>query len=131
MTEEETFDLAAAGLRGDGADLAISIEVLASKLEQALPGRARVQRQGGGLLGRGPRHVREVQVELGGTGGIRYQLDVHGDRVEGFRERQVGGISIKREPLTPEAWIAALTADLREEAQRSAQARSALERLLQ
>jgi hypothetical protein len=127
---EETFDLAAAGLRGDGAELAVSIEALAAKLEQALPGRARVQRHGGGLLGRGPKHVREVLVELGGAGGTRYQLDVAGDRVEGFRERQVGGISIKREPLAPEAWLAALTADLREEAARSAQARDALEKLL-
>jgi hypothetical protein len=127
---EETFDLAAAGLRGDGAELAVSIEALASKLEQALPGRARVQRHGGGLLGRSPKHVREVLVELGGAGGTRYQLEVAGDRVEGFRERQVGGISIKREPLTPEAWLAALTADLRDEAARSAQARDALEKLL-
>jgi hypothetical protein len=130
MINEETFDLAAAGLRGDGAELAISVEVLATKLEQALPGRAHVERHGSGLLGRGDKHVRQVLVELGGTGGIRYQLAVDGDRVEGFRERQVGGISIKREPLTPDAWIAALTADLRVEAERSADAREALERLL-
>jgi hypothetical protein len=129
-SSEETFDLAAAGLRGDGAELATSIEVLASKLEQSLPGRARVQRHGGGLLGRGARHVREILVELGGTGGTRYQLAVDGERIESYRERQVGGISIKREPLSPEEWIAALTADLREEAQRSAQARDALEKLL-
>jgi hypothetical protein len=127
---EETFDLAAAGLRGDGAELATSIEVLASKLEQALPGRARVQRRGGGLLGRGTKHVCEILVELGGSAGTRYQLGVSGDRIEGYRERQVGGISIKREPLTPDAWIAELTAELREEAQRSAQARNALEKLL-
>lgn len=53
-----------------------------------------------------------------------------GGRVEGFRERQSGGIAIKREALTPDQWIAALTADLRAEAERSAQARSALEELL-
>jgi hypothetical protein len=127
---EDTFDLAAAGLRGDGAELATSIEVLASKLEQSLPGRARVQRHGGNLLGRGSKHVREILVELGGSAGTRYQLEVAGDRVQGYRERQVGGISIKREPLSPEEWIAALTADLREEARRSAQARDALEKLL-
>lgn len=130
MTNEETFDLAAAGLRGDGAELAISIEVLATKLEQALPGRAHVERHGAGLLGRGAKHVRQILVELG-AGGVRYQLAVDGDRVEGFRERQVGGISIKREPLSPDGWITALTTDLRAEAERSAEARSALERLLQ
>jgi len=86
-----------------------------------------VQRRGGGMLGRGEKHVRQVRVELGAT---TYQLTVDGDRVEGFRERQVGGISIKREPLAPDEWVAALTLQLREEAQRSAEARDALERLL-
>jgi len=124
---EDTFDLAAAGLRGDGTDLAISIEVLAAKLEQALPGQARVERRGGGLLGRGEKRVRAVRVELGTAA---YLLGVNGGRVEGFRERQVGGISIKREPLAPDEWIAALTADLRAESQRSAHARAALEELL-
>jgi hypothetical protein len=127
MPTEQDFDLSAAGLRADGTDLRISVEVLASKLEESLPGRARVERHGGGLLGRGPKRVREVRIELGGND---YRLAVAEDRVEGFRERQVGGISIKREALTPEEWVSALTADLRAEAERSAEARTALERLL-
>jgi hypothetical protein len=130
-TEEDTgaegFDLVAAGLRIDGADLATSVKVLAAKLEQALPGVTRVERRGGGLLGRGEKQVRRVQVELGSC---CYELAVDGPRVQGFRERQSGGIAIKREALDPDAWIAALTADLRVEAQRSAQARTALEELL-
>jgi hypothetical protein len=124
---DDTFDLAAADLRGDASDLTSSIEVLAAKLEQALPGRARVERRGGGLLGRGGKRVRQVLVELGSC---CYELSVAGERIEGFRQRQVGGIAIKREPLDPDAWIAALTADLRVEAERSEQARTALERLL-
>jgi hypothetical protein len=127
VSSEETFDLAAAGLRGDGAELLRSVEVLAVKLEQALPGRARVRRDGGGLLGRGQRRVRQLLVELGPN---RYELAVDGERVEGFRERQVGGIAIKREPLDAARWIAALTDDLRSEAERSEQARAALEKLL-
>ncbi len=127
MTDEETFDLAAAGLRADGTDLRISVEVLAAKLEQALPGRCRVERHGGGLLGRGDKHVRHVAIDLGGS---TYELRVAGERVEGFREREVGGISIKRETLTPDQWVAALTTELRTEAQRSVEARDALERLL-
>jgi hypothetical protein len=127
VSAEDTFDLAAAGLRGDGTDLAISVEVLASKLEQALPGRARVERRGSGMLGRGEKRVRRVHVELGPCA---YELTVDGGRVQGFRERQSGGIAIKRETLSPDEWIAALTADLRAEAERSAQARSALEELL-
>ena len=128
MSTEETFDLAAAGLRGDGAELASSVEVLAAKLEQALPGRVHVERHGSGLLGRGSKRVREVLVELGSS---HYQLALDDGRIEGFRERKVGGIAIKREPLSPEEWIAALTADLRGEAERSADARAALDRLLQ
>src|SRR5580704_3663284 len=106
--EEETFDLAAAGLRGDGAELAMSVEVLAAKLEQALPGVARVERRGGGLLGRGEKRVRRVQVELGSCCN---QLPVAAARIEGFRGRQWGGTAIKRGPLSPNEWIAALEAD--------------------
>jgi hypothetical protein len=127
VDSEDTFDLAAAGLRGDGAELAGAVEVLASKLEDALPGRARVERSGGGLLGRSPKRVRRVQVQLGSC---IYRLDVDGGRVEGSRERQLGGVAIKRETLGTDQWIAALTDDLRTEAQASAEARTALERLL-
>jgi len=127
VSGDESFELAAAGLRGDGAELATSVEVLAAKLEQALPGRTRVERRGAGLLGRGERRVRQMSVELGSN---RYQLAVEGGHIEGFRERQVGGIAIKREPLPPQDWIRALTEDLRAEAERSSQARDALEKLL-
>jgi hypothetical protein len=130
MPSDETFDLSAAGLRADGTDLRISVEVLASKLESSLPGRTRVERRGGGLLGRGEKHVRQIQVELGSGSGTTYQLTIEGDRVEGFRERKSGGIAIKREPLDPDAWIAALTEELQSEAQRSAEARTALEGLV-
>ncbi|HEY5044572.1 MAG TPA: hypothetical protein VII53_01820 [Solirubrobacteraceae bacterium] len=133
MSTDETFDLSAAGLRADGTDLRISVEVLAAKLEATLPGRTRVERHGGGLLGRGEKHVREIQVELGadsGAGGAIYKLTIDGDRVEAFRERKSGGIAIKREPLDPDQWVAALTDDLRSEAERSAEARLALEGLV-
>jgi hypothetical protein len=130
MSADETFDLSAAGLRADGTDLRISVEVLAAKLESSLPGRTRVERRGGGLLGRGDKHVRQIQVDLGSGTGTRYELSIDGDRVEGFRERKSGGIAIKREPLDPDAWIAALTDELQAEAQRSAEARAALEELV-
>jgi len=123
----QDFDLFAAGLRADGSDLRMYVEALAAKLEEALPGQARVRRGGGGLLRRGERRVSELRVELPGT---RYQLAFEGERVECFREREVGGISIKREPLDPERWVSALAGDLRNEAERSSDAREALARLL-
>lgn len=121
------FDLSAAGLRADGGDVRISVEVLAHKLEEGLPGVTRVQRKGGGLLGRGPKRVSELRVELGDT---RFQLAVRDERLECSREKEVGGISIKRESLDPAAWVGALTEQLRAEAQLSAQARETLARLL-
>jgi hypothetical protein len=127
MSVDDDFDLSAAGLRADGSDLRISVEVLASKLETSLPQQTRVERRGGGLLGRGEKHVQRLHVEIGSCA---YDLTVAGERLEGFRERRVGGISIKREPLDASAWVGALTADLREEAERSAEARTALERLV-
>lgn len=126
MSIDDDFDLSAAGLRADGSDLRISVEVLASKLESSLPAQTRVERRGGGLLGRGEKRVRELRVSLGE---VSYELTV-AQRVEGFRKREVGGIAIKREALDPGEWVAALTADLSEEAQRSAQARTALEKLV-
>jgi hypothetical protein len=133
MAAEENLDidLPAASLRADGTDLRISIAVLAAKLESTLPGRTRVERRGGGLLGRGEKHVRSIQVELGANNGVRYELTIDGERIAGFRERKSGGISIKREPLDPDQWVAALTGELRAEAERSSQARLALEALVQ
>lgn len=132
MAAEENLDidLPAAALRADGADLRISIEVLAGKLESTLSSRTHVERRGGGLLGRGQKRVRRIQVELGMDNGMRYELTIEGERVEGFRERKSGGIAIKREPLDPDQWVAALTAELRAEAERSSEARSALEALV-
>lgn len=127
VSEQDVFDLAAAGLRSDGAELRVSVEVLASKLEQALPGRARVKRSGGGLLGRGERRVRALELELAGN---RYELSVDGAGLRTSRQRQVGGIAIKREELAPDAWIAALTGDLQAESERSTGARAALEGLM-
>ena len=101
--------------------------MLANKLEQALGERARVQRSGTGLLGRGEKHVRAIRVELGPN---RYELTFDRKSLAGYRERQSGGIAIKRESLPPHEWIAALTDDLRAEAERSASSRAALESLL-
>lgn len=122
------FDLAAAGLRADGGDLRVSLEVLARKLEESLPAQTRVERSGGGLLRRGPARVRQLRVDLGECS---HRLTVDGPRLECTREREVGGISIKREPLDPGAWVGSLAQELRAQAERSSQARAALSSLLE
>lgn len=127
MSAEDVFDLSAAGLRADGGELRMSLQVLAAKLEGALPAQTRVQRSGGGLFGRGEKQVRSLQVTLGECS---YSLAISDGRLQGSRERRVGGISIKRETLSPADWVSALTEELRGEAQQSEAAGRALKELL-
>lgn len=127
MSTEDVFDLSAAGLRSDGTDLHMSLQVLAVKLEGALPAQTRVERSGGGLFGRGEKQVRSVQVTLGECS---YALGMAEGRLLGSRERRVGGISIKRETLAPAEWVSALTDDLRRESEQSEAAGRALRELL-
>jgi hypothetical protein len=126
MDDDLSFDLDAAGLRADGADLLMGIEVLARKLEEALPQSTRVQRRNKRLFG-GGKIVVDIEVRLGTT---RYGLEVHGDHVHADRSQEVRGVVIKREPLELADWVNGLTAQLREQAADSAQARTALERLV-
>lgn len=126
MSAEQDFELDAAGLRLDGSDLVISVEALASKLEGALPSATKVQRRRKSPLSKDQR-VRELQVRLGGC---CFSLQMQDGAVQAWREREVGGISIKREPLEPQAWVAALADELHQQARQSAEARSALSSLL-
>jgi len=123
---EASFDLAAAGLRADGAELAVGIEVLASKLELALPHATRVTRRAKRFLSK-DKVVEAIEVTLGEC---RYALNVRGGDVDAARAQEVRGVVIKREPLELHAWVRALAADLGEQAQTSAAARDALARLL-
>jgi hypothetical protein len=123
------FDLIAAALRADGADLAADVEALAVKLEGALPGRVRVQRDGGGLLRRGDRHVRRLEVDLGEG---RYLLDQRARRgaPELARQTVVRGIALRTDPMDLATWLHALARDLAARAQASGEGREAIERLL-
>lgn len=121
----DDFDLSAAGLRADGADLASGLEVLAAKLEDALGRQTRVQRKRR-LLGK-PGPVSQIDVRIGEC---RYSLCPGPSGPDASRLREVGGIAIKRESLSIDDWLAGLTRDLEVEAQRSAQARASLDRLL-
>jgi hypothetical protein len=126
MTDDPSFDLAAAGLRADGTDLAIGIEVLAHKLEVALPHETRVERRAKRLFSK-DRIVEAIEVTLGDC---RYLLRVKGRDVDASRAQTVRGIVIKREPLDLHAWVEALTAQLTDQATTSAAARDALARLV-
>jgi hypothetical protein len=126
MDDEPTFDLDAAGLRADGADLLIGIEVLARKLEEALPQATHVRRRAKRLFSK-DKVVEHVEVRLGTA---RYCLAVDGHAVSADRRQEVRGVVIKRESLELADWVNGLTGELREQAADSAQARDALERLV-
>jgi hypothetical protein len=116
-----------AGARGGRRDPQAWVEVVAVRLTEALPETTEVTHSGGGLLGRGERRVRRVRVEVGAS---KFEAVLDEGRVVATRYREVGGVVIAREQLTPRKWITELTADLRTEAARSPEARSALQQLL-
>jgi len=126
VSADGDFDLTAAALRADSGDVSAALDVLARKLEAALPGRTNVERRAKRVFSSDKR-VRSILVEFGADS---FGLRVEGARLEAWREQRVGGIAIKRETLGPADWVASLTTALRREAEHSEEAREALARLL-
>lgn len=119
-------DLVAASLRASSKDLATFVEVLADKLERALPGRVKVERRATRFLSKDKR-VERLQCELGEE---RYLLAAHGGSVETRRAKAVRGVVLKTEELPLDQWLDAVACGLAAEANSSEQARLALEELL-
>ncbi len=120
------FEVLASSLRADAGDLKAFMEALATKLEGALPSQTTVTRRGGGLFS-GSKRVDRIMVDLGD---YRYELQSSGSRVQPSRSKAVRGIVLKTEQIPLDEWIDELSRQLTAEAQRSEQARLALERLL-
>lgn len=128
MTPDEPaldLDLLAASLRADSTDVSTFVESLAAKLEEAVPGRVRVQRRREGMFG--PKKVRTVAVDLDER---RFELVSEGAGVQTRCAKLSGGIVLKNEELQTDAWLATLGEALASEAQRNETTRRALERLL-
>ena len=123
--DDLSFDLLASSLRAEVGDLKTFTEVLATKLETALPDQTRVERKGG-LFSRTKR-VRHISVDLGQK---RFELEAHDGRVQPARCNVVRGIVLKTEPVPLDEWIDDLSRELTLAAQQSERARLALERLL-
>jgi hypothetical protein len=129
MAAEENLDidLPAAALRADGADLEISIEALATSLEQALPGIASVERHKVGGFRSKRREVRRIAVPLGDE---QFELLRDDQRTQCTRHKVVRGITLSRQELPMAEWIAALVDGLTRGAEVSERDRVALEGLL-
>ena len=119
------LDLIAAALRADASDTHAFVEGLAVKLEEALPGRVRVERARGGF--RRPKHVQRIALD---AGDMRLELRVMNGATETSCSRLSGGIVLKREPVDTDSWLVALGEVLTDEARRSEATRAALERLM-
>ena len=129
MAAEENLDidLPAAALRADGADLEISIEALATSLEQALPGIASVERHKVGGFRSKRREVRRIAVALGDQ---QFELLRENQRIQCTRHKVVRGITLSREQLAMSDWIAEVVSGVTQSAQGSEQDRVALQELL-
>lgn len=119
------MDLLAASLRADSSDVSAFVESLAAKLEEAVPGRVRVDRRRSGMFG--PKAVQGVAVDLGDR---RLELRAERGSVQTRCARLSGGIVLKNEVLGTDEWLAVLSDALAAEARRSETTRKALERLL-
>ncbi len=124
MDDQPSFDLLAAALRADMADMNTWFAVLGDKLVGALPARVRLKR--GGLFGNG--HVEGIEVDLGEW---RYSLRLERGHPVGERIHVVRGIALKTEPLMLDAWLDDLSASLADLAASSARENQAIQRLLQ
>ena len=119
------LELLAASLRADSTDLSAFVESMAVKLEEAVPGRVRVDRRRAGMFG--PKSVRGLSVDLGDR---RLELRAERGGVQTRYARLSGGIVLKNEDVDTDAWLSMLSQALAAEASRSEATRKALERLL-
>lgn len=122
---DQDLERLSAALRADSRDLSTFLEVMAVKFEGALPGRSRVEYQGG-LLRRN-KQVRRITVTLGDD---RFEAARAQGTVRTQRTRVVRGIALKTDPLPVDSWLVELSRALVQESQARAADRIALERLL-
>jgi hypothetical protein len=119
------LELVAASFREDLGNVNAFVEGLAVKLQELLPTQVRVDRKRAGF--RGPKLVQRIEFDAGDR---RLSLRYDGRSVEAVHARLSGGIVLKSETISVEAWLDALGAAVAAEAERSATTRQALERLL-
>jgi hypothetical protein len=112
-------------LRADASDSRALAEALAAKLSDALPDQTTIRR-GGRFLSRDKR-LERLEIQLGEE---TFVLSLSGQRTGTAVAKTVRGVVIKRQELSLDAWLDALSEALSTEAERSETARLSLERLL-
>jgi len=127
VSSDEAFDLPAAALRADRAELDSSIDLLASTLEQALPRFASVERRKVGGFRSRRTEVRRIVVTLGDE---RFELVTADRAMQCTRNKVVRGITLSHDELATSEWIAALLAAVSRTAELTERDRAALEGVL-
>jgi hypothetical protein len=124
---EDDLDLPAAALRADGAELAMSVDVLAAKLEQTLPQITAVERRKVGGFRSKRREVQRIALPLGEE---QFELRRTPQGFQCTRHKVVRGITLSREELAMSDWIAEVLAGVTRSAEVSERDRLALEATL-
>jgi len=127
VSTDEAFDLPAAALRAGGAELEMYIEVLATRLEQALGVFTVVERRKVGGFRSKRREVRRIAVALGQE---QFELSYIDGRLHCTRQKIVRDIVLSRQEMEITDWIAAFLGAVGHSAEVSERDRLALGELL-
>jgi hypothetical protein len=127
VSTDETFNLPAADLRAEEAELAMSVEVLATTLEQALPQIASVERRKVGGFRSKRREVQQIALALGEE---QFELRRTAQGLQCTRHKVVRGIILSRQELPMADWIAEVIAGVTRRAEVGERDRITLEGLL-
>ncbi len=119
------FDLLAASLRADAADLKTFLDVLATKLAGALPGMVELEREGG--VFKKEHRVATIRIRIED---YVYEIRRAPSGLEAKLNHQVRGITLKNQVVRLEDWIVALSQHLARHAESNAAARNALDQLV-
>lgn len=125
MADDLSFDLLAASLRQDGGDISAFLEILAKKLEDAIPSYTTVERRG--RLFSKVKPVAAIHVLLGD---MKYSLFQNQGHLEAQRIKLVRDIALKTETVPLDQWIERLSQELLTLASQSTAIREGLERFL-
>jgi hypothetical protein len=127
MSMDESFNLPAAALRAEQADVEMSVEVLASTLEQALPALVSVERRKVGGFRSKRTEVQRIALSVGED---QFELRPSAQGLQCTRHKVVRGITLSRQQLPIGDWIAELVAGVTHRAELGERDRAALEGLL-
>jgi hypothetical protein len=119
------FDMAAASLQANTADVHMMLKLLVRQLADVL-GKRLVFERAGGLLRRSD-EVRSVELSLGDD---VLRAEVDGASLRCTIGHSSGGIRIRSEQVTMDEWLRRLLQGLQAEAQHSERARLALENIV-